>query len=93
MMFVETATTPVNVAKTIITTATYLSLLDPKRGLSLDYNNSVNVRSGRLEDNAYYIILLLNYSNLAIQKISPNLQSFYQVAIRVYLGSYNSNSA
>lgn len=85
MMFVETATTPVNVAKTIITTATYLSLLDPKRGLSLDYNNSVHVRSGRLEDNAYYIILLLNYSNLAIQKISPNLQS----SIKLQLGFFS----
>ena len=73
-MFVETATTPVNVAKTIITTATYLSLLHPKRGLSLDYNNSVHVSSGSLEDNAYCIKLLLNYSNLAIQKMSLNLQ-------------------
>jgi hypothetical protein len=82
MMFVETSTTLVKVATMIMITAAYLSFLDAKRGLSLDYNNSVHVRSGRLEDSGYYIILLLNYSNLAIQKISPNLQP----SIKLQLG-------
>lgn len=56
-MFVETATTLVKVARMIMITAAYLSLLDAKRGLSLDYNNSVNVRLGRLADNAYLDIV------------------------------------
>ena len=38
-MFVETATTLVKVARMIMITAAYLSFLDAKRGLSLDYNN------------------------------------------------------
>ena len=56
-MFVETATTLVKVARMIMITAAYLSFLDAKRGLSLDYNNLVNVRLGRLTDNAYLDIV------------------------------------
>jgi hypothetical protein len=82
MMFVETATTLVKVATMIMITAAYLSFLDAKRGLSLDYNNWVNVRLRRLTDKCLLRHCSLGFSYLAVQKISPNLQP----SIKLQLG-------